>query len=234
MKRITEPIENRIEYLSACSLFSELSSDNVTALAEVSHVRAYEPGEVLFHGGAVADGLHIVVDGRVKVCRYGADGREQVLHIFEGGEPCGEVAVFEGRVFPATAEAMAVSHTLFLLRDDFLAIARKRPELLLGMLAVLSRRLRRFVEMIDDLSLKEVSTRLARHLLQLSKTSENKNEVELGTSKVMLASRLGAVAETLSRTLTRMQNRGIIQVEGRRVILKNIKALERLAEGEKL
>ena len=234
MKRITEPIEKRIEWLGACSLFSELSSDNVTALAEVCHVRAYESGEVLFHGGAHADGLHIIVDGRVKVCRYGADGREQVLHIFEGGEPCGEVAVFEGRVFPATAEAMAASRSLFILRDDFLAIARQRPELLLGMLAVLSRRLRRCVEMIDDLSLKEVSTRLARHLLQLSEASGNSKEVELATSKAMLASRLGAVAETLSRTLARMQNKGMIQVDGRRVVLKNKAALERLAEGEKL
>ena len=234
MKRITEPIEKRIEWLSACSLFSELSSDYVTALAEVSHARVYEPGEVLFHGGANADGLHIIVDGRVKVCRYGADGREQVLHIFEGGEPCGEVAVFEGRVFPATAEAIAPSRSLFILRDDFLGIARKRPELLLGMLAVLSRRLRRFVDMIDDLSLKEVSTRLAGHLLQLSAASVKKNVVELGTSKVMLASRLGVVAETLSRTLARMQSKGIIQVEGRRVMLKDIETLERLAKGEKL
>jgi len=229
MKRITVPIEKRIEWLSACSLFSELSSDHVTALAEVSGMRAYETGEVLFHGGAHADGLYIIVDGRVKVCRYGADGREQVLHIFEGGEPCGEVAVFEGRVYPATAEAMAPSRSLFILRDDFLIIAHKRPELLLSMLAVLSRRLRRFVEMIDDLSLKEVSTRL-----QLSEASGNTKEVELATSKAMLASRLGAVAETLSRTLARMQNRGMIQVEGRRVVLKNIAALKRLAEGEKL
>ncbi|MCK5862094.1 MAG: Crp/Fnr family transcriptional regulator [Candidatus Hydrogenedentes bacterium] len=234
MKRISESIEKRIEWLHACSLFSELPSDHVTALAELSHVRVYEPEEILFHGGAHADGLYIIVDGRVKVCRYGVDGREQVLHIFEGGEPCGEVAVFEGRVFPATAEALEVSRSLFILRDDFLVIARKRPELLLGMLAVLSRRLRRFVEMIDDLSLKEVSTRLARHLLQLSEASKNTGEVQLTTSKAMLASRLGAVAETLSRTLARMQRKGVIQVEGRRVILKDAAILKRLAEGEKL
>jgi len=84
------------------------------------------------------------------------------------------------------------------------------------------------------LSLKEVSTRLARHLLQLSESSGNTKEVELATSKAMLASRLGAVAETLSRTLARMQNKGMIQVDGRRVVLKNIVALRRLAEGEKL
>ncbi len=234
MKRITEPVARRIEWLCACSLFAELSSDHVTALAEVAGVRVYAPGEILFHGGAPADGLYIIVDGRVKVCRYGADGREQVLHIFEGGEPCGEVAVFEGRDYPATAEAMEHSRSLFIPRDDFLRLARTRPDLLMNMLAVLSRRLRRFVEMIDDLSLKEVSTRLARHLLALSEAADNVKEVELTTSKVMLAARLGAVAETLSRTLTRMQNKGVIAVEGRRVTLKNVAALQRLAEGEKM
>ncbi len=234
MKRVTEPVARRIEWLGACSLFSELSSDHATALAKVSGVRIYESGEIIFHGGASADGFHIIVDGRVKVCRYGADGREQVLHIFEGGEPCGEVAVFEGRDFPATAEAMALSRTLFIPRDDFLRLARTRPDLLMNMLAMLSRRLRRFVEMIDDLSLKEVSTRLARHLLDLSEKAGSAKDVELATSKAMLAARLGAVAETLSRTLTRMQNKGIIHVEGRRVTLKNMAALQRLADGEKL
>ncbi len=234
MQRKTVSMTTRIEWLCACSLFSELSSDHITALAEISGARQYDTGEVLFHEGVHADGFHIVVDGQVKVCRYGVEGREQILHIFEGGEPCGEVAVFEGGVFPATAEAMAPSRTLFLPRREFLHVAEKRPDLLMNMLAVLSRRLRRFVEMIDDLSLKEVSTRLARHLLELPRSTDNGCTVALTTSKAMLAARLGAVAETLSRTLARMQRKGLIQVEGRRVLLRNLAALERLAEGEKL
>ncbi len=234
MKRFTESVATRIEWLGSCPLFAGLSSDHVTALASVSWPRRYEPNEILFHAGAAADGFYIIVDGQVKVCRYGADGREQVLHLFEGGEPCGEVAMFEGREYPATAEAVATSRTLFITRDDFLQVARKRPELLMNMLAMLSRRLRRFVSMIDDLSLKEVSTRVARHLLELSRSSADASAIELTTSKTMLASRLGTVAETLSRTLTRMQQRGVIEVAGRRVVLCDLEALERLADGEKL
>lgn len=234
MKRDTVDLATRIEWLSACTLFSELASDHASALAEIAGVRHYDTGETLFHGGAHADGFHIIVDGQIKVCRYGVDGREQVLHIFTGGEPCGEVAVFEGGVFPATAVAMALSRTLFLPRDTFLHVVKQRPELLMNMLGVLSRRLRRFVDMIDDLSLKEVSTRLARYLLELSEAAGNAVEIELPTSKAMLAARLGAVAETLSRTLARMQRRGLIQVDGRRVLLHNIPALEGLAEGDKL
>lgn len=234
MKRTTVSTEKREEWLGACSLFAELPGEMILSLAKAASTRSYEPGETLFREGERADGLHIVADGLVKVCRYGADGREQILHVFEGVEPCGEVAVFEGGAYPATAEALAASSTLFLSRADFLDLAAKRPDLLLNMLAVLSRRLRRFVEMIDDLALKEVSTRLARHLLELSKQAGGSMEVELATSKAMLAARLGAVAETLSRTLTRMQRRGLIEVDGRRVRLRNAAALKKLAEGDKL
>ncbi len=234
MKRSALPVKTRVELLGACSLFEGLPADLMGALAEMAGGRSYESGEVLFHEGTVADGLHIIVEGQVKVCRYGPDGREHILHIFEGVEPCGEVAMFEGGTYPATAEALAPSNTLFIARRDFLDLAGKRPDLLMNMLAILSRRLRRFVEMIDDLALKEVSTRLARHLLELSQNSGGALELELTTSKAMLAARLGAVAETLSRTLARMQRRGIIEVEGRRVVLRNPGALEKLADGDKL
>ena len=234
MKRTTLPITQRLEWLGECALFAELPRDMLLSLAEAASTRFYEPGELLFREGERADGLHIVADGQVKVCRYGADGREQILHIFGGVDPCGEVAVFEGGCYPATAEALAASNTLFLLRSDFLALAARQPDLLLNMLAVLSRRLRRFVDMIDDLALKEVSTRLARHLLELSAQAGGAREVELATSKAMLAARLGAVAETLSRTLARMQRRGLIEVDGRRVRLRNLAGLRGLAEGDKL
>lgn len=234
MKRITVPIEERMQWLGDCSLFDELPPDMIRGLADLCSVRSYEAGEILFREGERADGLHIVAEGQVKVCRYGMDGREQILHIFEGVDPCGEVAVFEGGAYPATAEAMAPSRTLFILRSDFQSLAEKRPDLLLNMLAVLSRRLRRFVDMIDDLSLKEVSTRLARHLLEVSREAGDREEIELTTSKIMLAARLGTVAETLSRTFARMQRRGVIEVDGRRVILRNRSALKKLAEGDKL
>jgi len=234
MKRNTLSVEERVALLGACSLFEGLPEDLKGALAEVAGGRHYASGEVLFHEGAGADGLHIIVNGQVKVCRYGPEGREHILHIFEGVEPCGEVAMFEGGTYPATAEALAPSTTLFIARRDFLELAGKRPDLLMNMLAVLSRRLRRFVEMIDDLALKEVSTRLARHLLDLSQQAGGTLELELTTSKAMLAARLGAVAETLSRTLARMQRRRIIEVDGRRVRLRNPAALRKLAEGDKL
>ena len=102
------------------------------------------------------------------------------------------------------------------------------------MLAVLSGRLRHLVQLVEDLSLKEVSARLAKYLLDLSLRGDGGAVVVLETTKTVLASRLGTVAETLSRTLTRMQRRGIIRVQGRTIAITDADGLQALAAGMKL
>ncbi len=233
MKRLTSEVTARADWLRDCGLFAGLDDADLAAVAEVCGLRQYDAGEVMFHSGTAAEGFHVVVDGLVKVCRFGADGREQVLHLFGRGEPCGEVPVFEGGTYPATALAMAASRTLYLTRHDFLEAARRRPEILLGMLGLLSRRLRRFVDLIDDLSLKEVSTRLARRLLELS-PAPGGGPVPLEGSKATLAAQIGTIPETLSRTLARMQQRGVLRVTGKEITITNHAALNALADGGKL
>jgi CRP/FNR family transcriptional regulator len=98
------------------------------------------------------------------------------------------------------------------------------------MLATLSRRLRRFVGLIDDLALKDVSARLARHLLELAEVAGG-DQIELETTKVVLASRLGTVAETLSRTLRKMQRKKLIVVDGRRITILDEDGLQDIADG---
>ena len=141
--------------------------------------------------------------------------------------------MFGGKTYPATAQAMADGHTLYLGRTDFLEAARNRPEVLLNMLGVLSLRLRRFVDLIDDLSLKEVSTRLARRLSEMAAGKEG-DTVALQVSKATLAAQIGTIPETLSRTLARMQQRGVLRVTGKEILIANRKALDALAEGGKL
>jgi CRP/FNR family transcriptional regulator len=99
------------------------------------------------------------------------------------------------------------------------------------MLAVLSIRLRRFTLMIDDLSLREVPGRLARHLLYLSEQKQNSHELELNITKGQLASLLGTIPETLSRILTKMTEQGIIGSGGRKIRILKRDAVEELAEG---
>jgi CRP/FNR family transcriptional regulator len=214
--------------------FAGLEEKGLRALAEVGYVREYDEDEYLFQQDEPATGFHILMNGCVNVQRVGVDGRQQVLHVFEGGgAPCGEVAVFQGKTYPAAAVATAPTGTLYLPRDEFIGVARKHPEILLKMLATLSVRLRRFVGLIDDLSLKDVSARLAKHLQELSEKEGSPN-IELKTTKTVLASRLGTIAETLSRTLRKMQSKNIIKVDGKKITILDEDLLDDAAEGMKI
>jgi CRP/FNR family transcriptional regulator len=102
------------------------------------------------------------------------------------------------------------------------------------MLAVLSRRLRKFAALVEDLSLKEVPGRLAAYLLFLSERKKRSEELELDVSKNQLASLLGTIPETLSRILGRMSQERFIKASGqRRIQILDRKGLEELASGER-
>ena len=234
MRTLRTTREERAEILAASALFRDLPRAEREGIAGVALVREFAPDEYLFLQEQPAELFYVVAAGQVKVHRSGADGREQVLHLLGRGDLCGEVPVFAGRDYPASAVAVGPVKAACFARARFLGLARQHPELLLGLLAVASERLRRFVNLIDDLSLKEVSARLARHLLDLVARSPGANVVELDSTKATLASRVGTIAETLSRTLRKMQARKIIDVRGRRITILHRTELERLAAGEKL
>ena len=152
--------------------------------------------------------------------------------MFGPGEPFGEVAVFAGQRFPAHAEAVQKSRLLFFSRKAFINLIAGNPSLALNMLAVLSMRLRKFTELIEGLSLKEVPGRLAAHLLLLSRNLEDAEELTLDISKGQLAGLLGTIPETLSRILARMAGQGYIELKGTRGIgLLDKEGLEDLASG---
>ncbi len=227
-------MEERAQRLKECTLFADLPSPVLNSLSQVTSGRSYQSGETLFLQQEPVEGFYVILDGEVKVSRYGPDGREQVLHVLAAGNTCGEAAVFKGKRYPATAEALTDLKTLFISRDNFIGLGRRQPELLLNMLAVLSLRLRHFVNLVDDLSLKEVSARLAQYILDLSKRQGGKAEVRFDKAKTTIASQIGTVSETLSRTLARMQKKNLIQVQGKQITILDAETLHSLAQGEKL
>lgn len=229
MKTNTDSVARKAMMLRGSEVFNGVSEAGLQSLASVAILQDYEAGESLFYQEQKASGFYVLVKGVLTVYRAGMDGRQQILHVFdEAGDVCGEVPVFEGTTYPAAADATVSSRVLYLPRADFLAITRRHPEILLEMLAVLSRRLRRFVGLIDDLSLKDVSTRLAAFLLGLADAA-GRDTFELGMSKGILASRLGTIPETLSRTLRKLQQAGVAGVDGRTIRIQDRARLESIA-----
>jgi CRP-like cAMP-binding protein len=223
-------MKNHIEIISGIPLFSGLPKEQLKQVEQIAVERYFGKGDVVFSEGYDGHGFFVVVDGLVKVYKVSAEGKEQILHIFGSGEPFGEVPVFSGQSFPASAEAIAESHLLYFPREAFVDLISGNSSLSLNMLAVLSMRLRQFTVQIENLSLKEVPARLAAYLIYMAEEKGAKETVTLGISKGQLASILGTIPETLSRIFSRMTAQGLIEVNGANIRLLDHSGLKELAE----
>jgi CRP-like cAMP-binding protein len=221
-------------FIREIPLFAGLVDEQIQWLAVIVEKRKYSRGKVIFTEGEEATGFYVLHTGRVKIYKLSSEGKEQILHIFGPGEPFGEVAVFAGGQFPAYAEALEVSETLFFPRKKIVELLTKDPSMAMNMLAMLSKRLKYFTQLVENLSLKEVPQRLAAYLLVLATMKDKRDTVELDIAKGQLASLLGTIPETLSRILNKMTIQGYIEVEGRQIKLLDRQSLENISMGEKL
>jgi len=215
-------------------LFKDLPGHHQEAAMAIAVEKPVKKNELIFSEGDAGHGFYIVVEGQVKVYKLSLEGKEQILHMFGPGEPFGEVPVFSGDVFPASAEAVQPGKVLYFPRDRFIRLISTDPTMALNMLAVLSKRLRQFTVQIENLSLKEVPGRLAGYLLLLQEEQKNPAEVRLHISKGHLASFLGTIPETLSRILKKMSEQDLIRVNGRKIQILDTEGLRLLAESGRL
>jgi CRP/FNR family transcriptional regulator, dissimilatory nitrate respiration regulator len=227
-------MKKNIDIISGTILFKGLPEEQLQKIAQIVVSKGYEKGEMVFSEGETADGFYVVEEGSVKIFKVSMEGKEHILHIFGPGEPLGEVPVFSGQKFPASAEAITKSSLLFFPRSDFVNLIALNPSLSLNMLAVLAMRLRQFTVQIENLSLKEVPGRLAGYLLYLSEDQKRNDSVTLDISKGQLASLLGTIPETLSRIFSKMSAMNLIEVSDRQIRLLDMDGLKDLAESGKI
>ena len=223
-----------IYHIGSIPLFKGLPRPLLEDLAMIVVVQMFKKRQNIFTDGDDGNGFYVVISGRVKIFKASLEGKEQILHIFGPGEPFGEVPVFAGLKFPASAESMEESRIFFFPRDAFIGLIKKNPDIAMNMLAVLSRRLIRFTQLIENLSLKEVPGRLASYLIYLADEQKAVDHISLEISKGQLAGLLGTIPETLSRILAKMSSRNLIEVSGRDIKLLDRKGLEELAEHGKI
>lgn len=201
------------------SFFEGLSGPQQAEMFAIGVTRRVEKGQTIFIDGDKATGFYIILAGKVKIYKLAPEGKEQILHVFGPGEPFGEVPTFANAFFPAHAEAVEKTELLFFHRESFIRQIRQDPDLAMGMLAILSRRLLHMTKLVESLSLQNVSTRLAAYLVRLSEDQKQAATVQLDMNKGQLASYLGTVPETLSRALNRLTSQNLIKVQGRRITI---------------
>jgi len=184
----------------------------------------------LFHEGDAARGFYAVQTGAINVHRVNAAGKEQIIHMFRAGETFAEVALATEQGYPADARAVEPSQIVLIQKQGILDLLRRQPELAMRMLASMSGHLRVLVGQLEDLTLKDVETRLANWLVKRcpSPKSSQPVTIELTTTKRVLAAELGTVSETLSRTLAKFRGQKLIAVSGKRVTVLSPEKLDAL------
>jgi len=217
------------EALRRSPLFANLPPEDLARIIEISTLRHYAKRETVFREGDRADGFFVAVSGSVKVFKISEDGKEQVLHILEAGQSFAEATIFEGGGFPANAEALGKSDLLFLPKRPFIELLGKYPGMALRVLASLSKWLKRMTDLVENLALRDVEARLVFFVAEEMKghglALRDGAIYEIPVSKNVLASRLGTVPETFSRTLKKLQEEGKIRVKGNQIRILKAKSL---------
>jgi CRP/FNR family transcriptional regulator, dissimilatory nitrate respiration regulator len=208
-----------VNTLRGCQLFAGLPPADLHAVADITVIKALDKGDYLFREGAAAVGFYLVQKGAINVHRVNAAGKEQVIHIFRAGESLAEATLATLSGYPADARALESSQVLLIQKAGFLALLKRQPELALRMLASMSVHLRALVGQLEDLTLKDVETRLANWLIKRCPDANSTRPValELKTTKRVLAAELGTVSETFSRTLAKFRQQKLLTVKGKTV-----------------
>ena len=220
--------------LGKTALLSGLSQLELQTLASRTVRKLFSAGELLFSEGEPCHGLHIIARGKVRIFKTSMSGREQVLAVNTPGESVAEVPVFDGGPFPASAIAIEEAEIAYISRRGFQAYCMEHPEVALKVLQVVGARLRRLVGIIEELSFTTIRQRLIAALVKLAQSEGTKTErgieFQLPATHQELANQLGTVRELISRNLMRLQAEGMLDVDARQIVVKDMKGLSALLE----
>lgn len=231
MSTETEKIKDTLKKIP---LFAELNVRQIRKVTEISETAACNKNDVLFNDGDIYKGFYILLKGMIMVFKYSTLGKESVLHIVKPLAAFADVPLFEGGNYPATAQALEDSVLIFIPKESFLSLIKEEPEISLKMISGFAKRLKEMTNKFENFTSKEVINRLAEYLLKEIKNSNNiklaKPLIRLSVPKKTIAAYLGTITETLSRTLKRMQDEGIIKVKGKTIIITDYTRLKKLAK----
>lgn len=219
--------ESFIRRLRAIPFFSGLDDEVIRELARGAIWREYAAGEVVFLEGEPSSGLYHLQSGWLKIIKMSPDGREQVLQLLEPGETFQAIGIFAGRSNPATAIALEPAAVWILRRETVMALLEKHPQLAQHVIEKMAARVLELVDLVEDLSLRTVTGRLARLLVEDAR--DGTLHRPRWYTQAEIAARLGTVPDVLQRALSGLAAGGLIEVERSAIRIRDRQALEAIA-----
>ncbi len=210
---------NKIALLHTVPIFKDLSDKDVITMSEKMVTRSYNKGQIILLEEAMGETFFVIANGSVKITRLSDDGREVILAMLGEGDFFGEMSLLDGEGRSANVVALDDAKVFTLSRNDFLDILQKFPKIAISLLEELARRLRKSDQQIESLSLSDVEHRIGMTLVRLS---EELGKIKNGNVNIHnfpyqqdIANMAGTSRETVSRTLSLLEEKGLVTREGR-------------------
>jgi CRP/FNR family cyclic AMP-dependent transcriptional regulator len=227
-------VAERHWYIKNCQLFERLSIDKLTRLEQRARVRRFSKGSSIYLPNDEAEGICLLVEGRVKICSSTPDGKQAILAFIEPGELFGELALVDATARDENAEAAADSTVVLLPLDVLQRLMEESPALALGVTKLIGLRRKRIERRLRSLLFRSNRDRLVHLLLDLAEQyGERTAEGVLLSIKLShqdLAAVIGATRETVTVLLGQLQLDGLLKVSRQRIVIRAIERLARIAD----
>ncbi|MGQ9651848.1 MAG: Crp/Fnr family transcriptional regulator [Phycisphaerae bacterium] len=221
------------DIVNRCRLFGGLTDSSRQRIASLAVRKRYKKGEIIFRQGQRCPGVFVVGQGNVRIYKIAPSGKEHVLHFASEGMTFAEVAAIGEFDCPAYAEALEDTVCALLPQEAFLKALRCDHEMCVQLLQGMAGWVRHLIGLLEDIVLRDAAGRVARHLLQ--QAAGRGSEFSLPILKKDLASHLNLTGETLSRTLRRLAESGLIEMPDQQSIqVLNRGGLAEVADGLRL
>ncbi|MCE5301336.1 MAG: Crp/Fnr family transcriptional regulator [Spirochaetia bacterium] len=211
------------DFLKQTGLFSGVSPRGLTMIGEQARENRFRKGDIIFNEGESGDSLHIVYRGMVKITKYNKDGKAKTLAVLKEKDSFGEMAVLTEETRSATVEALDDIITYSVTKDEFESLIKKEPSISLQIIRTLSQRLAKADRDIKMTALGDARARVAYVLMDL--------KGELEGSKFThqeIADLAGLTRETTTRTLSRLEAEGYINVKQKKFAINNPQKMKEL------
>lgn len=233
-------IHSRNEVLSSLygiSYLQGLPEKELAPLAEAARRRHFEKGDLIFSADQRCRHLHILSSGEIKVFMVSEEGKEQIIHLLRAPVFFGEEILFGENKYEANAQALCKTISYDIAKEDLESFIVSHPRVAIAMLAHFGERMKRLMKMIGDMALKDAQYRLVCHLVRMAREvgEETTEGIAItGLTHQELASHIGTGREHLSRCLARLQDSRMIKLSRKKIVVRNLEALQDLTEHPQL
>ncbi len=223
---ILDDMSVSMESLQSSTYFSGLSSEELDSVRKLIFQKTVARGEIILFEGEPAQAVYFVVAGVVKVFKTSPDGKEQILYLARPGDSFNDVPVFDGGLNLASAEALTQVVLYEIKKSDFETSLREYPALAANVIKMLSQRIEQVISLVEDLSFRRVTGRVAKILLE---NVEDIHGQKHRLTQQEMAAMAGTAREMIGRSLKLLEEEGKVRLERNRIVITDKEALREVA-----